>query len=345
MPVFVRRLFLGLVLALPLGPACAAPPHYALPYPERPVALLRPGGATYLVTEHSVLRLEGRRLVPRFHSDVAIRCALVADTALLLGTQQGVVRLGTATFRPHGLGLPGPDARPSISALFRDAVGALWVGTDGYGAFRQTGGGFRTELSVPAISDGAATADSAVWLATNTGLYRQQHGTWTRFNEEGVANHEIPDNLVERLLPDQRGNLWVLMSEGVTVFDTRPRRPAAASAELPTATFIGRPGNTVSGLAYLRGQGYLFATATGLLLLPAAPTAPLGRPVSTTDRVEPRRALLPLPAPGGPVVLLQPGPHRRLWLVSNSEITVLSECAARRQVRAQGRAPAGRAAL
>ncbi len=343
MSSFLRhfRCGLALVLALPVGSAgAAAPPRYALPTPERPVALLRPAGATYLVTEHSVLRLEGKQLVTKYHSDNVIRCAVAADTALVLGTRQGLVRVGTGAFRAHPLALPTPGAQPSIAALFCDAAGALWVGADGYGAFRQTGGGFQLALSVPAINDGLATADSAVWLATNTGLYRQQRGAWTRFNEEGVANHEIPDNIVERLLPDHRGNLWVLMSEGVTVFATGPGPAAADAAELPTVKFIGQPGNAVTGLAYLRGQGYLFATAAGLLLLPAAPAAPLDRPAPTTDRVEPQRALLPLAAPAGPVLLLQPGPHRRLWLVSRCEITVLAE----RDVRRLAAPPAGRAA-
>ena len=136
------------------------------------VALLRAGKATYLVTAHSVFRLEGPRFVRKQQVTNPIQCAAMADTVLWLGTAQGVLRLNTQTFRPRPLALPGAEA-PSIMALFRDARGEIWVGANGYGVFRWANGLFVQELHTPAINGGVATADSSVWIATSIGLSRK----------------------------------------------------------------------------------------------------------------------------------------------------------------------------
>ena len=321
----LRQWLPGLLL-LSVSPALQARPRppYAVPGHEQPIALLHAGKATYLVTQHSVLRLEGRRLVSHFRSEDAIQCATTHDTALWLGTRQGLLRLSPRTFRPQPLALPGVAA-PNVTALFGDARGQLWVGANGAGVFRQAGQAFEQELHTPAINGGVATADSAVWIATSIGLSRQQHGEWTRYNEEGVANHEIPDNIVEKLLPDNDGNLWVVMSDAICVFEKGGQR-GAAEAELPTVKFIGRPGNEVFGVAHVPGAGRLFATAQGLLLLPDAPATPLPGFAAATDKVEPQRLLQPLPAlPGvGNPTLLAMDRQQRLWLAGPEGVVVLS---------------------
>ncbi|MGI4886191.1 MAG: hypothetical protein ACRYFR_14645 [Janthinobacterium lividum] len=330
-PLLRRHLLLGALLGLllPGAPAAARPrPPYAVAGHEQPVALLRAGRATYLVTQRSVFRLEGARFVRKYQSDSPIQCAAAADTVLWLGTGQGALGLGLgpAGFRPHPLALPGAAATARITALFQDAQGALWAGADGYGAFRRApGGAFAAELRTPAVTAGAATADGSVWLGTNVGLSRQQGAEWTRYNEEGVANREIPDNLVEKLLPDNAGALWVVMSDAISVLT--PTAPAAGEAEVPTVKFLGRPGNEVFGVASVPGAGRVFATAMGLLLLPAAPVGPPAAP--TTDKVEPQRLLVPLPAlPGAtsaaPPVLVQVDAQQRVWLASADEVTVLT---------------------
>ena len=310
-------------------------PGYPLTGHEKPVALLRAGRATLVVTEHSVWRLEGRHFVRKYQITSPVQCAAAADTVLWLGTRQGVVALGTQRFGARPLALPGPVAGASITTLFRDARGALWVGTNGQGAFRQAAdGALVPELRTPAINAGVATADSSVWLATNIGLSRRQGPTWTHYNEEGVANYEIPDNIVEKLLPDNAGNLWVIMSDGICVFEG-PGRRAAAEAELPTVRFLGRPGNEVYGVAYLRGEGRLFATAMGLLLLPANATAPA--PAAAPDQVVTTQLLRLVPTAGGPPPrLLQLDTRQRLWLVSAEAVTVLTPREFHQLARASG---------
>ncbi|AWM31892.1 hypothetical protein [Hymenobacter nivis] len=331
-PLFRRHFLLGALLGLLPGASQAAAarprPHYTVAGHEQPVALLRAGRATHLVTQHSVFRLEGAQFVRKHQLPSVIQCTSAADTVLWLGTWQGAqgLSLGAAGCRPHPLALPGAAATARITALFQDAQGALWAGADDYEAFRRApDGAFVAELNTPAITAGAATADGSVWLGTNMGLNRKQGPAWTRYNEEGVANREIPDNLVEKLLPDNTGALWVIMSDAISVLN--PKSQAAGEAEVPTVKFLGRPGNKVFGVASVPGAGRVFATAMGLLLLPAAPAGALAAPA--TDEVAPQRLLVPLPAlPGAttsaPPLLVQVDAQQRVWLAGADEVTVLT---------------------
>ncbi|WP_375417285.1 hypothetical protein [uncultured Hymenobacter sp.] len=328
-------LLIGALLLVSSPPGRArAPRRYQLGSPEKPVALLPAGAATYLVTEHSVYQFRGRQVVRRYRSEAPIQCALAADTALWLGTARGAVQLSTQQFRPRPLALPEGAGAASVVGLCRDAAGAIWVGAVGYGVFRGQRGAFEKVLSVPSVNAALVTADSSVWIASNLGLSRFQHQQWTRYNEEGVANREIPDNIVEKLLPDNAGNLWVLMSAGISVF---PGGGAgAAPAELPTATFIGQPGNEVFSVVYLPGLGRVFATAMGPLLLPDVPAGQFASfEPATTDKVEEKRALIPLHLPGATQPrLVQVDQRQRVWVVGESGVQVYGARAFRQLVRA-----------
>lgn len=307
-------------------PAAARPPRrYPVAGQELPVALLQAGKATYLVTEHCVFRQEGRAFVRHYQSAASISRALLADSLLWLGTQQGVVRLSLQTQPWRARPLPLPGGAAPITALFGDATGALWVGATGQGVYQLVNGELQNQLRIPAVNAGLATADSAVWIGTSIGLYRWQHQTWTRYNEEGVANHEIPDNIVENLLLDTSGSLWVLMSEGISVFG--PAAPGMEEAHVPTIKYLGRPGNAVYSVAVVPGQGQVFATAMGLLLLPPQPRGELAHVEASADRVETPQMLVPLPAlglpPPGPR-LVQVDARQQVWLVSPGEVQVWS---------------------
>jgi len=315
---------LWLLLLVGACPALARPPRrYAVAGQEQPVALLTAGRTTYLVTEHSVFRQEGRTFVRHYVSVAPISRALVADSLLWLGTQQGLVRLGTRGWHARPLALPGAGPA-AITALLRDAAGTLWVGATGQGVYQVVGGALQNQLRIPAVNAGLATADSSVWIATNIGLYRWQHQAWTRYNEEGVANHEIPDNIVENLLLDTSGSLWVLMSEGISVFENASQ--AGADAEhVPTIKYLGRPGNEVYSVASIAGQGHVFATAMGLLLLPPQPKGELAHVEASSDRVETPQMLVPLtglPAAGARLVAVDN--QQQVWLVSPSQVQVWS---------------------
>ena len=318
----------------------ARPPgtRYPVAGREKPVALLHAGRETYLVTQQSVFRLEHRQFVRRYRSAAPIQRALATDTSLWLGTRRGVELLDRRRLTGRHLSLPSAADSARITALLRDATGAVWLGADGYGVFRLAGRGPEPMLRTPAINAGLATADSSVWIGTNIGLSRWQHGQWTRYNEEGVANNEIPDNLVEQLLADNRGNLWVLMSAGVSVF------AGGGGAEPPTVKFIGRPGNAVRSVAYAAGTGYLFATDMGLLLLPDQGAGSFARFAPTSDKVEDKALLVALAAPPAAPALAQVDARQRVWLAAPDAVTVLTAREFRQYVRAARTRPPGAAA-
>jgi len=303
----------------------ARPPHYLLPHPETPVTLLSVGRTTYLITAHSVLELKKRQPILRYHSTSPVRCALATDSVLWLGTEQGLLQLrrqhASAEWAAQPVAAPGPAP---ITMLTADASGTVWVGVAGYGVYHLQGQGLRSVLQIPAVTAGLTTADSSVWVGTNLGLHRWQHGIWTRYNEEGVANYEIPDNLVEQLVLDNNGSLWVFMSDAITVFE-HPTRPAIGTGHLPTVKYLGQPNNTVYSVVYLPGRGHLFATALGLLLLPAQHAGELAHFENATDQVETPQVLVPLMVAGTAVkgpCLLRVDAQQRIWVVQAGEVQV-----------------------
>ncbi|RZK62957.1 MAG: hypothetical protein EOO59_01130 [Hymenobacter sp.] len=306
----------------------ARPPHYTVPGQEAPVALLVAGRVSYLVTAGGVYELRGPQAMRRYQSAAPIRCALATDSVLWLGTAQGLVRLrtgrGAGAWVARPLALPAPAGPAPITALLRDAAGAVWVGAAGYGVYQLAGSELQNVLRIPDVTAALPTADSSVWVGTNLGLHRWHRGTWTRYNEEGVANHEIPDNLVSKLLLDNGGSLWVLMSDAITVFENATRAGGGAG-HLPTVKYLGRPGNEVYSVAYLPGRGHVFATAMGLLLLPSQPQGELAHFEAATDRVETPQALVPLAVAGtaltGPC-LLQVDAHQRIWVMQPGSVRV-----------------------
>jgi ligand-binding sensor domain-containing protein len=300
------------------------------------VALLAAGGSRYLVAERAVYELAGRQLVCRYRSPNLIRCALATDSALFLGTAAGALSVNRRRWVAHPLALPTEAAAAPVVTLVRGDAGELWAGVAGFGAYRGRPGAFELVLRVPGISSAVATPDSAVWLGTNLGLHRYHRGRWTRYNEEGVANFEIPDNLVENLLPDHAGTTWVVMSDAVCALPAGPR-----PLELPTATYLGQPGSELLAAAYLPGAGRLFATSLGLLLLPAASASEFGsfEPASGTDVVAAKPLLRPLGLPGiaNPPRLVQLDGRQRLWLADAQGLLVLTA----RQWRRAAAASAG----
>ncbi|WP_324678226.1 hypothetical protein [Hymenobacter sp. GOD-10R] len=330
----LRVLWIGLLLLVGSF-SLHAQTYYPVAGNEQPVALLQRKKDTYLVTQQSVFRLEHKQFVRKYQSAAPIQCAVNTDTVLWLGTRQGAIRLNTRQFSAHAQHLPTTEAEPNITTLFQDATGAVWLGAAGEGMFRYAQGDLQRELSIPSVNTGLTTADSSVWIGTNIGLYRWHRHQWTRYNEEGVANHEIPDNIVEKLLRDNGGTMWVLMSAGISVFSGDAQR-TADTEHLLTVTFIGQPGNEVYSVAYLNGVGHVFATAMGLLLLPAESSSRLEKVESATDQIIPKQLLVPLSLPASTAAkthgprLTQVDEQQRVWMTQAGQVSVWTAKAFRR---------------
>jgi hypothetical protein len=291
---------LALLLLALLPPAFAQSARsvktHLLPAGEPPVALLESGRRTWLVTQKSVLERERGRFVRRLELPVAIACAAMKDNQLWLGTDSGIVAVDAAMYTSRRLPLPAQEAYPAITALFGTPSGTFYAGAADYGVFEYRPEGFRKILGVTPINAGLATPDSSVWIGTHTGLHHLKNGQWTRYTEEGVANFEISGNLVDQLLDDGSGNLWVITTDGISVLN-RGYGDGGDHGHRPTVKFIGEPGNQVYGVRYVAGTGFLFATAGGMLLLPGGAGHFEGHH-AVSDRVESPQLLVPVAPPG-----------------------------------------------
>jgi ligand-binding sensor domain-containing protein len=207
------------------------------------------------------------------------------------------------------------------------------VGAEAYGAFKLADDQFEKVLGAFPVNAGAVTQDSSVWIGTNTGLHQLKDKQWVRYNEEGVTNFEIPDNIVERLLVDNLNNLWVILSEGITVFEAK-QHSSSSNGHIPSLKFIGKPQNSVYSVIYVNQQGYVFATGMGLLFLPTGQSDHLSKleQSPTTDIVANRQMLHLIQLPGkdkgtmdfSHPVILRSDKRNNFWLVDQQGISMLT---------------------
>lgn len=124
-------------------------------------------------------------------------------------------------FRVHN-GKAEKYAFPGISAVrvrnvFRDREGALWIGTEGRGAYRLVGSRlihYSTEQGLVNnfVREFLQARDGSVWIATDEGVSRWQN--------QGITNYRVSDGLAyfstRSLLEDRRGDVWIGTDQGLS---------------------------------------------------------------------------------------------------------------------------------
>ncbi|MCE9671751.1 ATP-binding protein [Myxococcus stipitatus] len=131
------------------------------------------------------------------------------DNRLWVGTKSGVALMTGGQLEPHPFPVPGPDARPEVTALFRDASGGLWMGTDS-GLVSWNGTVARRFTAVDGLPAGVTSllSDSRgnLWVGTRRGglVRREADGFSAPLHGAGLADAEVLS-----LLEDRDGNLWV----------------------------------------------------------------------------------------------------------------------------------------
>lgn len=104
-------------------------------------------------------------------------------------------------------------SKPIISSIAIDNSGNIWVGTMFSGLLMFNGKEWKsyhsenTELASPYINSVIVDFKNRVWVGTRIGLYRLEN---EKFIEYNTSNSPLPNNLTRKILPDSRGNLWIL---------------------------------------------------------------------------------------------------------------------------------------
>jgi ligand-binding sensor domain-containing protein/signal transduction histidine kinase len=104
-----------------------------------------------------------------------------------------------------------------VRNVFRDRDGALWIGTEGRGAYRQIGERFVHYSTTEGLVNNFVRAflqgrDGSVWIATDEGV--------SRWRPQGITNYQMRDGLAyfstRSLLEDRRGDIWIGTDRGVS---------------------------------------------------------------------------------------------------------------------------------
>jgi ligand-binding sensor domain-containing protein/signal transduction histidine kinase len=124
-------------------------------------------------------------------------------------------------FRVHN-GQAVPYRFPSITGfrirnIFRDRSGALWIGTEGSGAYREVNGKLVHYSAKEGLVNNFVRAfmqsqDGRVWIATDEGV--------SRWSPNGITNYSTRNGLcyfsTRSLLEDRSGDIWIGTDRGVS---------------------------------------------------------------------------------------------------------------------------------
>src|SRR5580658_2924049 len=112
--------------------------------------------------------------------------------------------------------MPPPSPGVRVRNVMRERSGALWIGTEGEGAFRiQNGQREHYTKSGGLVNDFIRamleTRDGSVWIGTDEGISRWHNGAIANFSEaDGLAYFSI-----RALLEDRAGDVWIGTERGV----------------------------------------------------------------------------------------------------------------------------------
>lgn len=236
--------------------------------PETPVEIVVWHKQTYFVTTQNIYVVEKKTLKNVYHSTAKILATVATKSNFWLATKDGLL----TTNDPSKDVLPFqksvfPSDKTDFIALVSDPTKTdqIWVATRDNGIFVLNP---NTEphlmMNVLMLNDIAVTSPSDYWMGTDAGLVHRVNGQSFKYNEEGVAGFEIPDNIVDHLYI-AANKLIVQMPDPLSIFTLAGEKTESHGTNLG---FIGKKGNTIFDACALPDGSILFATAEGLTLLP-----------------------------------------------------------------------------
>lgn len=195
-----------------------------------------PEGAVWMGGADGLYKLAGGVRRPAQISDKIAVCALhwdgAADLIYVGGRGGEVLRLG-ATGEWQRVFSCGA----SVTAMFLDSEGGLWIGTQGDGVIYLKDGTEKMRLAFS--RDGASTlglpsnditclledSDQRIWIGTGNGLarYDPRTGVLSRYAHDPDDSRSLPTNEIHCLFEDQRKVLWVGHRRGTSRFPIAQR--------------------------------------------------------------------------------------------------------------------------
>lgn len=198
--------------------------------------------------------------------------ASAADFGTIYEDRDGALWVaGTHVYRFTGTkgvlqGFPAPLDTARIRNFFRDRTGVLWIGTEGQGVFRWSGGRPVPVAHTQAYSRVfAEDRDGSIWIGSD--------GDYCRWRPDGITYYELHES-VRALLVDRNGDLWVGKDRGLTrLHSGRPLSDAVTARLRNEKVWVIHEdpegglwfGTRGSGLFRLKtGQLTVYTTAQGL---------------------------------------------------------------------------------
>ncbi|HXT13608.1 MAG TPA: two-component regulator propeller domain-containing protein [Candidatus Angelobacter sp.] len=185
--------------------------------------------------------------------------AQTADGYLWIGTQHGLARFDGVQFTAFNTNNTPQLKNSSITALWADRTGVLWIGTDGGGLVRLMNGVFSrfgktnglAGENVRVISEGT---NGSLWIGTTTGLSRYEGGQFHTYTQAQGLSSDVVRNICE----DRGGNLWIATGKGLNRL-----RPGGTmdSFTMPN----GLPNDSVRGICQDKGGRIWIGSNNGLL--------------------------------------------------------------------------------
>jgi len=182
---------------------------------------------------------------------VPIALAQDGDGFLWVGTQGGLARWDGYRFHGYQPDPKDPGSLPDsyIQTLHTDPTGRLWVGTSAGGLARYDRERDRF-VTIPLGEAGlgrthiAAIADDgpdALWIGTDDGLFNlvPATGAVIGLHHDDAVPGSVPNGLVQAILPDRAGRLWVGTRQGLARRDGGTDRFVPVPLQTPSDAVVG----------------------------------------------------------------------------------------------------------